>query len=115
MQKRPFFIYKQELNSRRNTLTPIFLLCASQGRGWGALSKPDWFGDRPFCGGPAGHLASLAPLIPTPSLPRSNGVSPPPEQPTHLQISKVLIQAAGGDGTGKTAEKIQARRPGGLD
>lgn len=66
MQKRPFFICKQELNSRRTILTPIFLLCTSQGQG-GALSKPDSFGDRPFCGGPAGHLASLAPLIPTPS------------------------------------------------
>lgn len=90
MQNILFLICKQELNSRRNTLTRIFLLCASRGPWLGGLSKPDWFGDSPFCGGPAGRLASLAPLTPSPHL-ITDGVSPPLEQPTRLQISKVLI------------------------
>lgn len=79
------------------------------------LSKPDWFGDSPFCGGPAPcGLSGILGPTPTPH-PVTDGVSPPPEQPKHLQISKMLIQAAGGDGTGKTVEKIQARCPSGLD
>ena len=82
--KSPFFICKQELNSRGDTLKHIFLLCA----GWGGFLSLTGLGTVLSVGAPA-HCGSSG--IAGPPAPITDGVNPPPEQPTRLHISKVLI------------------------